>query len=335
MQTAIIVLGWVAYGVTVASFFLISFLILSDQGYSRQYNYKVKARIALSWFLSAVLAVLFGFTSLSKLHLFWLIPSVALIAWLVGSNREIRFVKGQTFTSAALLSVLLFILAWVYHLAANVYSKLGIAPFVLGALIILTAIFLIFSVLSYLDEKQGRGCILLFLAAVALLGYFGSRAAFGYRGFKTAFDESLRSLCQVSRTEGQIPSITEPAKFLILGEYTDRAHEWHSELPGKWRAKNADEVDFVICISQREVEIERCDYTPGGIITRYRIDYEIAIVNPENAQTVMKNVMAGKMPADCPSSIRSDEGGPKYGKPPIYLDFQNWLRSQAAFKLSD
>ena len=205
---------------------------------------------------------------------------------------------------------------------------------VLGVLVALIVAIAIAVIVSFVNGKQNQGCLLLFLGIVLVFVQAYVRIETRNKSYNRAFGQSLLSICEASRTEGQMPSIDHPAKLLVLGHPLDTpARDWHNKLPRKWRARKAEEVDYVLCVLHRTEQIRECDYT-WETVSLYRTDYEIAVVNPKNAQTVMTHVLRGKMPPDCPIKKRLGESIPD-GDPPSYSDLENWLQSEPAFHLGD
>ncbi len=133
---------------------------------------------------------------------------------------------------------------------------------------------------------------------------------------------AIRKVCEESATWVQAGAATlvRPYGVQIYGR------NWDNALPSDWRVSR---ITVVVCVGDTESNlIQRCPYTGGCSIERYRKYYPARIVNPVTGLTVAQMNIYGTYPNTCPyTEWFSGYGATKeyYGSIPDESDLVTWL----------
>jgi hypothetical protein len=93
--------------------------------------------------------------------------------------------------------------------------------------------------------------------------------------------------------------------IMILG--TDaRAADWNSQIPVDWRPPAPEQVQLVACLEEQQIELERCQYTGGSDLVRYRRQLSVSLREAHTGDLVAEDTFEGSNPRQCPSTKPSN-----------------------------
>jgi hypothetical protein len=165
----------------------------------------------------------------------------------------------------------------------------------------------------------------------SLIGYFttsqsinASKAKFGTMG------EFCRTPSDT--VTGTLPQLDAP-KVVIFGLNSAVVDRRHSSVADAMRAEKAEDVDLIVCAGDYSEEqrtvLETCDYqTTGGetsTVSRIRIDFPVYVLDPATGNTLLKDVISGAHPDQCPDQIKENVTE-LVGDQPTDEAFQSWLQ---------
>lgn len=113
----------------------------------------------------------------------------------------------------------------------------------------------------------------------------------------------------------------------VLVDSLGNRASWTDKVPVEWRATSVGTVELVACVGEEEkVEVEKCEYTGGGSINRYRHERQLRIVNARTGETLWEVVLTGSRPGSCPLTKPSlDPGSDMKGSHVSFEDVRRWL----------
>ncbi len=126
-----------------------------------------------------------------------------------------------------------------------------------------------------------------------------------------------------------------PLNVVVFHETLEgNLHQFHRNLPDEWRADDEDEVEAVICLRPRSVEIEECPYVDDndeeiGTVIRSQTDMDVVVFSP-TGDAVTSFEIPGDEPPECPEETTFLQGQTvrRLASAPIpYADFENAIRA--------
>jgi hypothetical protein len=136
----------------------------------------------------------------------------------------------------------------------------------------------------------------------------------------TGITSEVKAICEApSRGSGQ-SSVSSFGKVWVHGD--PNASDFDLD-----EAANLDDIDTLICVDESKDQLERCSYTNGGSITRYRRKWTVIVIDFETRNVIARNSFSGDSPDTCPGSISSSGNSDKNGSEPSRSEVTNWLNS--------
>lgn len=117
----------------------------------------------------------------------------------------------------------------------------------------------------------------------------------------------------VEGTTGYIEGTTPPHPTVIIEFDTENnvipLSQSHYKFHDEWDSASLSEVQLVICLQQKKVVIQGCNYEGGSRIEQARFDYDVLLINASSGKTIAEQYFRASDPSkiDCPNSI-SDKG---------------------------
>lgn len=125
---------------------------------------------------------------------------------------------------------------------------------------------------------------------------------------------------------GMIP-VGAPGDYPVgfVAQYaTGGIHPWNGTLPGDLRPAPGTTALRALLGPERRVQISRCTYSRGSVITRYQYRMDVSIVDPRGT-IVRTGELNGSTPSSCPYVIFGG-GGTRTGSRVPASALTDWLR---------
>lgn len=96
------------------------------------------------------------------------------------------------------------------------------------------------------------------------------------------------------------------------------------DLPDDWVPADVSSAEIVACFERFWKAIERCEYTGGPPITRYKEQLTIRLFAAHTGEKINDQVFFGTPPEECPTLANTAETT-MYGGSVLFSDIQPWL----------
>jgi hypothetical protein len=173
--------------------------------------------------------------------------------------------------------------------------------------------------------------IALGVLSVSVLGCCGS--CFGMFGFGQWLQSRvapLAAVCNGGALATAAPLTPSPGIAVMEHEGTSWRAKFNVLASAMNSVDTAFEAALVLCIEPHErVEIERCDYTNGGTIVRYRVGRRARLVEARTGRSLSEQVVTGPDPARCGEWSQVTRYEEWDGTDPIE-DQETWSRAFAS-----
>jgi hypothetical protein len=163
------------------------------------------------------------------------------------------------------------------------------------------------------------------LVCVGILAFIGVETL----TVRNRYGVELASMCDPptggAASRDNYPYKADGVRFLILDEGIQMRDLWHGELPDDWKANSADEVDIVMCMDDRWVELDPCPI-PGEEDSRNLEQHvvDVVLLNADSGRRIIEHTFRGSEP-DCP---KNDTGaGRLRGSEVEVNDFVIWFEA--------
>lgn len=155
------------------------------------------------------------------------------------------------------------------------------------------------------------------------------------------YGETVAEMCNPpaggAASNANLPTGTAGAalKAVALINDDNRRHAFHEDMPEDLRADDQAELQVVICVAEREIEVENCEYvtdqadqTADFNILRIQKVNDLILLNATTGQRIDELTVEGAMPEECKDSETGTKGSTKKltGAAVTYNQFETAIR---------
>lgn len=187
-----------------------------------------------------------------------------------------------------------------------------------------------------MQDKSVGWVIALFVVVVGVFaGLYLAYMEFDKWWLRRTYGEDIAGICMrpVSGSASAInaPTSAKPWQALVLdGEHKSK---WHGDLPKEARADSRDEVDVVVCVTdKRKSKVGECprvsvDGSSYFVLDRMQFYQDLYVFNPDTGQLITMLQVWGAPPGPCPDLRVGSKSEDIEGQDPVFRDFYYTLMS--------
>lgn len=179
------------------------------------------------------------------------------------------------------------------------------------------------------------GCLACIVASAVIL-YLDEEEPTSEETYGSTIAEMCYPIRGGEESLSNLPADVEYPLNVVVFHETNRAqvHQFHNNLPDEWQADDENEVEAVMCLRPRSVDVEECPYIDNndeeiGTVIRVQTDMDVVVFSP-TGDAVTTFQIAGDEPPECPEETTFLQGQTvrRLTSAAIpYADFENAIRA--------
>ncbi len=120
---------------------------------------------------------------------------------------------------------------------------------------------------------------------------------------------------------------TGKTHLIVLLNSSGDVHKWSDDLPADWWPNSEQDVELVACLDKERVSrIQRCSYSGGSDIERFRLTVDVTLREAQTGNIVASMSFYGSSPRQC--KLVEDESTTRLVGGHVQVsDVMNWLES--------
>lgn len=170
--------------------------------------------------------------------------------------------------------------------------------------------------------KSGRGRILLFVAAVVVIGGVAVVGAISLKADQDAavakYGEQVMNLCKTT-TKAKSDVLPLNAKVAVVNAELSTIYDsYQKAFATANQAAGKADITHVVCMSSTKSTYDTDTYGGKYKCTRYRQNFDVYIVDVKTGKTISYQEVQGATPPECPG--KTDKDLTRYGDYPRPAD---------------